>query len=227
MRNSRKRPEPGARVHQEAEQDPAVGIEDLAFVELRGVGLVDGLHDLLGHAGEALSSAEVFVDHARGRVRARDRDAIAGVLDDAEVLRAVMVERERDLGAVRQVRRDVVGRKFDLAVLHVLGVDEQDVVEDPELLQQGGADETVEVAAGDQAACPCGRHDQVGRHDSWIGRSCTRLEPRERGDSAGRRFQMELAGLEPATSWVRSRRSPKLSYSPGVPPIIGSATPVS
>ncbi len=25
---------------------------------------------------------------------------------------------------------------------------------------------------------------------------------------------MELAGLEPATSWVRSRRSPKLSYSP-------------
>ena len=26
---------------------------------------------------------------------------------------------------------------------------------------------------------------------------------------------MELAGLEPATSWVRSRRSPKLSYSPG------------
>src|SRR5690242_3841971 len=26
---------------------------------------------------------------------------------------------------------------------------------------------------------------------------------------------VELAGLEPATSWVRSRRSPKLSYSPG------------
>src|SRR3954449_9926863 len=26
--------------------------------------------------------------------------------------------------------------------------------------------------------------------------------------------RMELAGLEPATSWVRSRRSPKLSYSP-------------
>jgi site-specific DNA recombinase len=25
---------------------------------------------------------------------------------------------------------------------------------------------------------------------------------------------VELAGLEPATSWVRSRRSPKLSYSP-------------
>ena len=25
---------------------------------------------------------------------------------------------------------------------------------------------------------------------------------------------MELGGLEPPTSWVRSRRSPKLSYSP-------------
>src|SRR5437763_81283 len=44
--------QPGAGVHQEAEQDPALGIEDLAFVELRGVGLVDGLHDLLAHAGE-------------------------------------------------------------------------------------------------------------------------------------------------------------------------------
>ena len=34
---------------------------------------------------------------------------------------------------------------------------------------------------------------------------------------------MELAGLEPATSWVRSRRSPKLSYSPAVVPIIDRA----
>ena len=34
--------------------------------------------------------------------------------------------------------------------------------------------------------------------------------------------EMELAGLEPATSWVRSRRSPKLSYSPGELPIIDS-----
>jgi|RhiMetdeSRZDD1v2_1073273.scaffolds.fasta_scaffold122403_2 hypothetical protein len=33
---------------------------------------------------------------------------------------------------------------------------------------------------------------------------------------------MELAGLEPATSWVRSRRSPKLSYSPVEHPIIDS-----
>ena len=34
---------------------------------------------------------------------------------------------------------------------------------------------------------------------------------------------MELAGLEPATSWVRSRRSPKLSYSPEEGSIIDSA----
>ena len=45
-----------------------------------------------------------------------------------------------------------------------------------------------------------------------------RQNPRRSRGSAG----VELAGLEPATSWVRSRRSPKLSYSPGVPPIIGS-----
>jgi hypothetical protein len=29
-------------------------------------------------------------------------------------------------------------------------------------------------------------------------------------------YEVELAGLEPATSWVRSRRSPKLSYSPAL-----------
>jgi hypothetical protein len=37
---------------------------------------------------------------------------------------------------------------------------------------------------------------------------------------------MELAGLEPATSWVRSRRSPKLSYSPeGLTPRMVAADP--
>ena len=40
---------------------------------------------------------------------------------------------------------------LDLAVLHVLGVDEQDVVEHPELLQQGGAHQAVEVAAGHES----------------------------------------------------------------------------
>ena len=62
-----------------------------------------------------------------------------------------MVERQRDLGAVREVRRDVVRGELDLAVLDVLRMDEQDLAKEPELLEQGGADEAVEVAAGDEA----------------------------------------------------------------------------
>ena len=62
-----------------------------------------------------------------------------------------MVEREPDAGDVGQVGRDVAGAHVDLAVLHVLGVDEEDVVEQPELLQQRGAHEAVEVGAGDEA----------------------------------------------------------------------------
>ena len=56
-----------------------------------------------------------------------------------------------DLGAVGQVGRDVIGGQLDLAVLHVLGMDEQNLVEEPELLEQGGADEAVEVAASDES----------------------------------------------------------------------------
>jgi hypothetical protein len=63
----------------------------------------------------------------------------------------VVVERQRDLGAVREVRRDVVRGQLDLAVLDVLRMDEQDLVEEPQLLEQRGADEAVEVAAGDEA----------------------------------------------------------------------------
>lgn len=79
----------------------------------------------------------------------------------------MVVERQRHLGAVREVRRDVVGGQLDLSVLHVLGVDEEDVVQEAQLLQEGGADETVEVAAGDQ---PVGAFwiNSGSRHESFV-----------------------------------------------------------
>jgi hypothetical protein len=51
---------------------------------------------------------------------------------------------------VRQVGADVASRDLDLAVLHVLGMDEQDVVDQVELFQQDGAHQAVEIAAGHQ-----------------------------------------------------------------------------
>ena len=70
-----------------------------------------------------------------------------------------------------------VRRQLDLAVLDVLGVDEQDVVEDPELLQQGGADEAVEVAAGDEPPSAGDRQCRVAGHVFSIGVSPARLNP--------------------------------------------------
>jgi hypothetical protein len=45
---------------------------------------------------------------------------------------------------------DITCGDIDLAVLHILGVDELDVVDHVELAEQHGADQTVKVAAGYQ-----------------------------------------------------------------------------
>ena len=60
----------------------------------------------------------------------------------------------------------------------------------------------------------------IAQIDSGLLPAIARKSPEPSGI---KRAGMELAGLEPATSWVRSRRSPKLSYSPGELPIIDSA----
>ena len=78
-----------------------------------------------------------------------------------------MVEREPDAGHVGQVRRDVAGADLDLAVLHVLGVDEEDVVEQTELLQERGADEAVKVRPGYQTVANGGSRSDV--HSTAIG----------------------------------------------------------
>src|SRR3954466_14111902 len=62
----------------------------------------------------------------------------------------MVVEGDRGVGVVRQVRGDVVGADLDLAVLDVLGMDEEDVVKDAEMLQERSAHEPVEVRAGDE-----------------------------------------------------------------------------
>ncbi len=144
-------PEPRSRVHQEVEEHPALRIEDLAQREVGGVGLVDGLHQLVGDGRERLFAAEVVVDDAGGGHRRGVDDVVLGGIADALGLRRVVVEREEDVGLIGQVGRDVALRERHLAVLDVLGVDELDVVEDVEVLEERRADEPVEVAAGHQA----------------------------------------------------------------------------
>jgi hypothetical protein len=69
-------PEARARVHQVVQQHPAFRVEDLVERELRRVGLVDRVHQLGRNAREAARTAEVVVDHARGRRRFRVDDEV-------------------------------------------------------------------------------------------------------------------------------------------------------
>src|SRR5207237_919721 len=59
----------------------------------------------------------------------------------------------------------------DLAVLHVLGMDEQDVVDHAQLLEQQGTDEAVEVTPG---------HEPIlrVRHDLSLGTLSTKMNSR-------------------------------------------------
>src|SRR3546814_6375535 len=52
---------------------------------------------------------------------------------------------------IGQVGDDVPRADLDLAVLHVLGVDEADVVDQVQVPQQHGAGQAVEIAARDEA----------------------------------------------------------------------------
>jgi hypothetical protein len=109
------------------------------------------LHHLRAHAGKALGPTEVVIDDAGRRVGIGDHHAVLGAGGNAQLLGGVVVKRQRHLAAIRQVGRDVARGELQLAVLDVLGMNEQDVVDDPQLLEQGGTDETVEVTPGDEA----------------------------------------------------------------------------
>jgi hypothetical protein len=63
----------------------------------------------------------------------------------------MVVEGQVGAGDIRQIGGDVALADGDLPVLHVLRVDEQDVVDQVQVLEQDGADQAVEIAAGDKA----------------------------------------------------------------------------
>jgi hypothetical protein len=68
----------------------------------------------------------------------------------ANGLTAVVVEHEMGVRRIGAVGGDVAGPDLHLAVLHVLGMDEEDVTDHPELLEQHGTHQPIEVTPGDQ-----------------------------------------------------------------------------
>ena len=69
----------------------------------------------------------------------------------AKRLGFVVIERDVDTFDEGKVGRDVAAGDLDLAVLHVLGMDEHDVVDHLHVLEQNSAHEAIEIAAGDES----------------------------------------------------------------------------
>ena len=176
MRKSRNRPRPVRASHQVVQQHPAVRVEDIGAVVLRRVGFVDGLHHLVGDARKRLFRAVVVVDHARGR-RCVDFDDVIAVLAVAQRFRQVVVERQVGARHIGQIGRDVVRPDVDLAVLHVLGVHELDLVDQAHFVQQHGANEAVEVAAGDETVL-LGAHGWLPLQGSESGHAAAHVAAR-------------------------------------------------
>ena len=132
-------------------QHPVVRVADLVLGEYRGIAAVDRPHHLLRDVGERPLAAEVVPHHARRRRSVAVDDMVrASPWPEPVDLALVVVEGQVAALDVGQVRRDRVGIDAHLAVLHVLGVHEIDLVDQVQLLQQHGADEAVEVGAGDE-----------------------------------------------------------------------------
>lgn len=126
----------------------------------------------------------MVVDDAGGGGGLGVDDVVGALAGDAHGLAQVVVKSEVGAGHVGQVGGDVAGGDGDLAVLHVLGVHELDVVDHVEFVEQHGADQAVEVAAGDEAVF-------LLRHDVFCSFPGLSLNPRIR-----RLFTLLQTGLK-------------------------------
>lgn len=87
---------------------------------------------------------------------ARCRAGFALVLDLAAVhgetlaLAAVMVEPEPAAGGIGDIRQDIVGPHCHFAILDVLGMHEEEVVDHSDFVQQRGAGKPVKVGSCNQ-----------------------------------------------------------------------------
>jgi hypothetical protein len=80
----------------------------------------------------------VFEHHARGGRRIGIDDVIGPLAGVAEGLGNVVIEGEIDTWNIGQVGGDVARRDGNLAILHVLGVDERDLVNQVQFIEQNG-----------------------------------------------------------------------------------------
>ena len=90
------------------------------------------------------------VNHARRRRRG-GIDYQVFLLPHAFQFAPVVVEAQMDAIDERKVGADVLVGNRNPALLHVIGFGEGNVVDHPEFMEKGAADDTVEIRTGNQA----------------------------------------------------------------------------
>ncbi len=106
------------------------------------------MEEVLNPAGWPLLS--FIIDHAGRRRRIGVDDVVIGNFPGTGNFTFMMVKGQVHAGDIGQVGGDVGILDRDPALLHVVGMDEQDVVDHIQLLEQDGADKAIEVASRDQ-----------------------------------------------------------------------------
>ena len=145
-------PQARAGVHDEGDQRPSRRVEHFLGGKLGAVGLVDGGQELDEvRVAEQGRASVVVVNDAGGAAGGGVGGALEHAVGGPLFLAGVVVEPEPAARGVGDVGENVVGRDGDLAVLHVLGVDELDLVEEPLFLEEHGTAQAVEVAASQQS----------------------------------------------------------------------------
>ena len=161
--------QPGARIHQVVEQHPVLRIEDFLAREVSRIALVHGQHHVGEGRREAALAAEVLEHHARGRGRIGIDDVVGAFAGVAEGLGEVMVEGQEHAGHEGQIGGDVALGDLDLAVLHVLGMNELDLVDQFDFVEQDGTGQTVEIAARHQTVFLVGHVASLLKTQTWRG----------------------------------------------------------
>ncbi len=140
-----------ARIHHEGQQFPAPRIQHVITGEACGIGLVHRQHHVRIDAREGFAATEEIIDERGPRGRIDINDVVRCAIGVPLAFAGMVVERGINAGNIGEVGGDIGRRDGDLAVLHVLGMDELDFADQIDFLQQRAADQPIHVTPGDQA----------------------------------------------------------------------------
>ena len=99
---------------------------------------------------KALLAAEMAINHPRRRRRIGINDKVI-LLADPLHFADVMIEAKMDALHIRKVGADVIFGNRNIALLHVIGFGEHDVVNHAQLTEQRPANDAVKICTRNQA----------------------------------------------------------------------------